>query len=171
MKISVIPSDKTIVKDLEGLNMVQNPINWPNDVPSNIHAYQYDSENPQACGIEYNDGTANSPCTLADVQKFIDAHESEKARLQQIADDEYNSWDRVRQGRDSYLYDTDYTQVEDSPLTAEKVSEFATYRQNLRDLPSNYSGEQPRNITFYEGDVMLTASDGSKSVIIAKPTI
>jgi len=69
------------------------------------------------------------------------------------------------------LYDTDWTQVEDSPLTAEKISEFATYRQNLRDLTTTYSAEQPKNITFYEGDIMLEANDGSKSVIVSKPTV
>ena len=51
------------------------------------------------------------------------------------------------------------------------ISEFATYRQNLRDLTTTYSAEQPKNITFYEGDIMLEANDGSKSVIVSKPTV
>ena len=41
---------------------------------------------------------------------------------------------RVR--RNELLSQSDWTQVSDSPLTDEKKTEWATYRQALRDLPS-----------------------------------
>jgi len=170
MKVSVIVSDKTVVIDGEGYTNMETQPCW-SSVPSNIHAYQYNSENSSQSEIEYNDGTPHSPCTLSDIQKFIDAHAAQK---QDILDQEaawFNSWERVKADRDQYLRDSDWTQVEDSPLNAEKVAEYATYRQSLRDLPATYSAEQPKNITFYEGDVMLTANDGSKSVIISKPVV
>lgn len=45
----------------------------------------------------------------------------------------------IRQIRDSVLSGSDWTQVPDSPLTAEQRSEWQMYRQKLRDLPSDFS--------------------------------
>ena len=48
-------------------------------------------------------------------------------------------WLEVRVIRDGRLTQCDWTQVPDSPLTAEQRSEWQMYRQRLRDLPSDYS--------------------------------
>lgn len=45
---------------------------------------------------------------------------------------------KIRNERDYYLLKSDWTQVSDSPLTAEKKEEWAIYRQQLRDLTSQY---------------------------------
>ena len=52
----------------------------------------------------------------------------------------------VRQERARKLYECDWTQVSDAPLTSAEVSEATTYRQALRDVtdalilnPENYS--------------------------------
>lgn len=37
------------------------------------------------------------------------------------------------------LYDSDWTQGADSPLSTEKKAEWATYRQALRDLPDSHT--------------------------------
>ena len=42
----------------------------------------------------------------------------------------------VRADRDQKLAASDWTQMADSPLTSEKKTEWATYRQSLRDLPT-----------------------------------
>ena len=42
-----------------------------------------------------------------------------------------------RKIRDNLLRGSDWTQFTDSPLTATKKSEWATYRQDLRDLPED----------------------------------
>jgi hypothetical protein len=42
----------------------------------------------------------------------------------------------VRSQRDGQLRGSDWTQGADTPLTAEKVAEWATYRQALRDYPA-----------------------------------
>ena len=42
----------------------------------------------------------------------------------------------VRATRDQKLTDTDWTQMADSPLASDKKTEWATYRQSLRDLPT-----------------------------------
>ena len=40
----------------------------------------------------------------------------------------------LRQLRQRYLQDSDWTQMPDSPLSAEKKAEWQTYRQALRDI-------------------------------------
>ena len=40
----------------------------------------------------------------------------------------------LRQLRQRYLQDSDWTQMPDSPLSAEKKIEWQTYRQALRDI-------------------------------------
>ena len=45
----------------------------------------------------------------------------------------------VRADRDSMLAGCDWTQIADAALGAHTVEEWATYRQELRDLPSAHS--------------------------------
>lgn len=53
---------------------------------------------------------------------------------------------RVRSERNRRLTESDWTQLADSPLTAEEKAEWATYRQTLRDISS--SEGFPSNVTF-----------------------
>jgi hypothetical protein len=50
---------------------------------------------------------------------------------------DYTDW--MKQKRRLELIDCDWTQGVDSPLSDSKKAEWQTYRQQLRDLPSNYS--------------------------------
>lgn len=50
-------------------------------------------------------------------------------------------WPKVRRDRNSLLAECDWTQNSDSPLTTEKKTEWATYRQALRDVPANNSSK------------------------------
>ena len=45
-------------------------------------------------------------------------------------------WSTIRLQRNELLKQSDWTQVNDSPLSDSKKQEWATYRQSLRDLPS-----------------------------------
>lgn len=45
----------------------------------------------------------------------------------------------LRTIRNGLLEESDWTQVNDSPLTTEKKAEWATYRQALRDVPATNS--------------------------------
>lgn len=47
------------------------------------------------------------------------------------------AWSRLRQERDQYLRDSDWTQLSDCPLAESKCTEWQDYRQVLRDLPAN----------------------------------
>ncbi|TVK91721.1 hypothetical protein AYI72_22400 [Shewanella algae] len=48
-------------------------------------------------------------------------------------------WRDIKRRRDELLKETDHTQMPDSPMPAEKKTEFAAYRQALRDIPQAYS--------------------------------
>lgn len=43
--------------------------------------------------------------------------------------------EELREQRNNLLKDTDWTQMRDTPLTEEKISLYASYRQSLRDVP------------------------------------
>lgn len=45
-----------------------------------------------------------------------------------------DKWQIIRVDRTSMLISSDFTQVADAPITAEKRAEWATYRQALRDI-------------------------------------
>ncbi len=47
----------------------------------------------------------------------------------------------LRRQRNVLLGESDWTQTADSPLSDSKKAEWVTYRQALRDLPSNYTDE------------------------------
>lgn len=55
------------------------------------------------------------------------------------------TWDMVRSKRDGLLAASDWTQLADSPLTAEKKSAWATYRQALRDITE---ASAPETVTW-----------------------
>jgi len=55
-------------------------------------------------------------------------------------------WGRLRQERNFKLMISDRTQLADAPLTSAKKTAWATYRQALRDLPTNT--EDPRNVIW-----------------------
>ena len=58
-------------------------------------------------------------------------------------------WPGVRALRDNLLSESDWTQLPDSPLTDSKKTEWATYRQTLRDIPSSQSSVTDKsNITW-----------------------
>lgn len=50
-----------------------------------------------------------------------------------------NAFADLRFQRDKLLWKSDWTQSPDSPLSDSKKAEWATYRQQLRDLPANSS--------------------------------
>lgn len=53
-----------------------------------------------------------------------------------------NYWSLIRQKRDELIRDTDWTQIPDAPISAEKKAEFSEYRQSLRDLTELYDSPE-----------------------------
>ena len=75
-------------------------------------------------------------------------------------------WDELVEKRNNKLFASDWTQMPDSPLTAEKKTEWATYRQALRDVPNNL-----RNHENYVSDEESNPYDlyNSEQVFPTKP--
>lgn len=55
-------------------------------------------------------------------------------------------WERLRGQRNFRLSSSDWSQLSDAPLTSTEKTAWATYRQELRDLPENT--EDPKNVTW-----------------------
>ena len=56
-----------------------------------------------------------------------------------------NKWSEVRSIRTQYLSESDWTQLNDSPLTRGKKAEWIQYRQDLRDITTQ---PDPFNIVW-----------------------
>ena len=67
---------------------------------------------------------------------YFDLSEAEEAELDAMADAGDLDLSHVRQQRDGLLRESDWTDLPNAPLTAEKVTEWVTYRQELRDYPA-----------------------------------
>jgi len=72
---------------------------------------------------------------MPSIQEMIDSGDM-AALLAAAAEDH---WGKTRRLRAELLSESDRTQLADAPLTEEKKSEWATYRQALRDLPQTHS--------------------------------
>lgn len=58
------------------------------------------------------------------------------------AQDSASSWQYIRNVRDELLASCDWTQLVDAPLTTQLKADWATYRQDLRDVPQTYATAQ-----------------------------
>ena len=138
MKLVIIPEDKFISIGTTGYSGISTDWSY---IPSGVHAVQWDGSSGE---VEYDDGSPNVSITSLGVyEAAVTHHETERLRLAaieaaeqaQLAD---KDWDKeFRRQRRFVLEDCDWTQATDSPLSSSKKTEWATYRQVLRDLPAN----------------------------------
>lgn len=75
------------------------------------------------------------------------------AETQKIVDGEAVTYEAditpwLRENRDLLLSSCDWTQAPDSPLSNSKKTEWATYRQALRDLPSTNTGKTKDTVSW-----------------------
>ena len=71
-------------------------------------------------------------------QKFLDGTLAVKPELSDAEKTEA-AMAELQRIRQSLLGDSDWTQLPDSPFTAEQRSEWQMYRQELRDLPEDFA--------------------------------
>ena len=133
MRLTIVPSDKIISIDGNGLLNIQQDFSW---VPANVHAVQwYDTWGE----VEYNDGTPNE--RIEELGVFAEAetkYNAEKARIQAELDAIEAARDYLQELRDlrnGRLFLSDWTQLADNSLTTAQKTAWSTYRQQLRDLP------------------------------------
>lgn len=115
---------------------------------SNKHAYR----------VAANDAEKNSPLAIEVTDEIASQLESSTENLflidgalktlehKHVIENLDLFKNRVRSKRNILLINSDWTQLSDSPLDADKVSEWATYRQALRDLTDNL--DENGDVTF-----------------------
>jgi len=135
MRLTIIPGDKYIAIDNNGLINIQQDLNW---IPSNIHALQwYDTWGE----IEYNDERPNERIeNLGIFEQAVADFNNEKKILQDklvAIEAARDYWEELRFLRNQRLSDCDWTQISDVPFTEEQKISWKNYRQLLRDLPEN----------------------------------
>jgi len=137
MRLTIVPSDKTIIIDQTAVTHIEQDMSW---IPSNVRAVQWQDTHGH---IEYNDGTLNQEIeNLGIFENAITNFNDEIKRLEEkrIADEEAyeasrNYEEEFRQIRTGKLYESDWTQIRDVSLPNDE--EWKIYRQLLRDLPEN----------------------------------
>jgi hypothetical protein len=117
---------------------------------------KYTKYNAETGVIEYvftgtdQDALVNTPNILgsysSDEYTIVDNQPVRKAQSDIDQAETDRAWTILRNRRNGYLTDSDWTQALDSPLSDSKKTEWATYRQNLRDLPGTVS--DPSNVSF-----------------------
>jgi|694.fasta_scaffold68772_6 hypothetical protein len=135
MRLTIIPGDKYIAIDNNGLLNIQQDLNW---IPSNVHALQwYDTWGE----VEYNDETPNERIeNLGIFEQAVADFNNEKKILQDELDAieaARDYWEELRVLRNQRLSDCDWTQMSDVPFTEEQKISWKNYRQLLRDLPES----------------------------------
>ena len=130
MKLTVIAPDKVVIKDGEAY-----PIEDLSYLDANIHAIQWQDTTGE---IEYKDATPN--LIISDITPYNkcvtdwEAVKTKELEKNVLSDEDYEKW--FREIRNTLLLDSDWTQFTDSPLTDAKKTEWKTYRQALRDMPT-----------------------------------
>jgi hypothetical protein len=148
MRLTIIPGDKYIAIDNNGLSIVKQDLNW---IPSNVHALQwYDIWGE----VEYNDETPNERIEdLGIFEQAVADFNNEKEIIQDELDAieaARDYWEELRVLRDQRLSDCDWTQIYDVPLTEEQKISWKNYRQLLRDLPESIT--DPKQLVLNRTD-------------------
>jgi hypothetical protein len=71
--------------------------------------------------------------------EYVPLTDAENAEMQAMRDANAVDFSMTRDQRNVYLSDSDWTDLPNAPLTAEKAAEWQTHRQVLRDYPSTSS--------------------------------
>ena len=141
-----------------------NPTGYPKELPksfenvSNFHTLSDDRLREYGWyPVRFVPNPNKTETSIVTGQKFvvegneIVQYEQVREKTQEELDVELqNQWDGVRSERNRLLYECDWTQLADAPLTVEERTLWSTYRQLLRDITTQ---EDPLNITWPEKPV------------------
>ena len=134
MNLTIITADKTIGIGSTVISGIGTDMSW---IPSDVHAVHWDGSTGQ---IEYNDGKSNVTMSEIGVYSQAETTFNNELKMRESPSPSSSDWDEdLRIRRNKKLTDCDWTQGNDTPLGSSKKTEWATYRQSLRDLPDNTS--------------------------------
>jgi len=93
--------------------------------------------------LPYNPSTEQ----LVNVSPYLDGDICRTVAVQSLSQEELSlreevHWNMVRSDRNAKLQACDWTQLPDSPLSAQQKADWANYRQLLRDITENFSSVQ-----------------------------
>ncbi len=134
MNLTIITADKTIGIGSTVISGIGTDMSW---IPSDVHAVHWDGSTGH---IEYNDGKSNVTMSEIGVYSQAETTFNNELKIRESPSPSSSDWDEdLRIRRNKKLTDCDWTQGNDTPLGSSKKTEWATYRQALRDLPANTS--------------------------------
>jgi hypothetical protein len=145
MRLTLIPTDKFISVDDQGLLDIQQDLSW---IPSDVHAVQWYDDHGE---VEFKDSRPNLKITelgiyeqaITDFNNELQILEDERIAQELLQESQRDYWQELRGIRDYKLLQTDWTQLPDAPLTEQQKSLWVIYRQELRDLPDNIDEPKP----------------------------
>lgn len=136
MYIKISGSETTYPYTLDDLRVdnpnVSFPKNLTDDILSSFYTFRVisvpvdidsDYEN------NYSEGTPTQSGSVY-VQNWI----TSSASTEEINQRKEEKWTEIRNIRNTLLTECDWTQMNDTPLSGSKLTEWQTYRQSLRDI-------------------------------------
>ena len=164
-RLVYIADDGTIGIDGEHLlGIDKQHFDW---VPSNVHAVQWYGD-VEGGEIEFkpssplsNDKLPNERIyELGEWDQLIQIYNDEILRReeaerirQELIEASRDYWAVLKEIRNYKLSQCDWTQLPNAPLTAEQVTLWAEYRQDLRDLPEVITDPKPMVLAFESGEI------------------
>ena len=125
MKLTIIADDKLVSKD--GVGYSGLPLK---DFPSDVWAVQWDGSKGT---VEKRDFSITEITDITPYNSWITEYDTALADAKK---GEPNTEAIGRSNRDALLQESDWVVLSDSPITGDKLAEWKTYRQALRDLPA-----------------------------------
>ena len=154
-KYSICPQDMMV-----GIN--DKVKEFPDFTPApskDINMFRFDTETNTG-EIEYLDvGTPHKAITSipSEFQVLIDHAEADLAEqeileaLPYYEKPGYDTWERVRSERNGFLRYLDRFLIpKDRPLSIEEKQNLISFRQKLRDIPTEHANSNPKNIRITE---------------------
>ena len=134
MRLTVVPSDKIIIKD--GKEYKVTDLSY---LDSNIHAIQWYDDKGE---IEYVDGTSNLEITdITPYNQCVtdwEAAKTKEAEANVYTAEQWEKW--FRDIRNELLTDSDWTQVSDNQLSDCKYIDWLSYIEGFCDMPTTKTG-------------------------------
>lgn len=127
MKLTIVADDKLVSKDGNGIG------NLPlKDFPTDVWAVQWDGSKGT---VEKRDLSITEITDITPFNPWIAEYDTALAEAAKLDEPD---WEVIaRSNRDALLAESDWVVLADSPITGDKLAEWKTYRQALRDLPAN----------------------------------
>ena len=135
MRLTIVPEDKVIVIDGDGVHCSHVDLSW---IPTDAHVIQWDDTKGH---IEHLDKPPTNITELGIYQQAVTDHANEKILAAAALEAARNHLTEVKDYRNWLLSVSDWTQGNDSPLSDSKKAEYVTYRQALRDLPATIAAD------------------------------